>query len=232
LELECALFTGGARLIIANSQMVKEDIIRHYGTPPENVHVIRNGVPLAVVEPGAREKSRREMGLSPADFVALFAGSGWGRKGLRDAIDAVNAMKAPVTLLVAGKGEQRGLPASSRVKFLGPLPGPRMSAMFSAADVFVLPTYYDPFSNACIEALAAGLPVVTTTANGFAEIIEPGVDCDAVAPGDVKVLVAALTSWADPQRREAVRPRLLEKAVRCSVEENLARTLEVITALP
>jgi UDP-glucose:(heptosyl)LPS alpha-1,3-glucosyltransferase len=102
--------------------------------------------------------------------------------------------------------------------------------VLAAADVFVLPTIYDPFSNACIEALAAGLPVVTTTANGFAEIIDPGVDGDIVAPGDTKALATALASWADSQRREAVRPRLLEKAKFCSVEENLARTLEVITA--
>ena len=230
LEIECALFTGGARRIIANSQMVKDEILRFYGTQAERVHVIHNGVPIHAAAPGVRENMRAELGLAAADYVVAFAGTGWDRKGLRHAIAAVNAMKIPATLLVAGRGSQRGLPSSQRVKFLGALPGEKLRAVLAAADVFVLPTIYDPFSNACIEALAAGLPVVTTTANGFAEIIEHGVDGDAVAPGDTRALADALASWADPQRREAVRPRLLEKAARCSVEENLARTLEVITA--
>ena len=59
-----------------------------------------------------------------------------------------------------------------------------------------------------------------------------GVEGHAVAPGDTRALADALASWADPARREAVRQRLLEKAARFSVEENLARTLEVITSLP
>ena len=230
LELECALFTGGAHRVIANSQMVKDEIIRIYGTPAELVLVVQNGVPIHAAEPGAREKVRAELGLAPAEYVALFAGTGWDRKGLSHAIAAVNEIKSPITLLVAGRGETRGLPRSDRVRYLGPLPGEKLRAALAAVDVFVLPTIYDPFSNACIEALAAGLPVVTTTANGFAEIITHGEEGHAVAPGDTRALADALTSWADPARREAIRPRLLEKAARCSVEENLARTLEVITA--
>ena len=230
LELECALFTGGARRIIANSQMVKDEIIARFGTPAEHVHVIHNGVPAAIVEARTRESVREELGISAGEFVAIFVGSGWERKGLRHAIAAVNALKIPATLLVVGRGDFRGLPASRRVNFLGPLARSRLGAVLAAADVFVLPTLYDPFSNACIEALAAGLPVITTTANGFSEIIEAGVEGEAVAPGNVEALTAALAAWADPQRREKVKPRLLAKAAKHSVAQNLARTLEVITA--
>jgi len=230
MELECALFTGGARHVIANSQMVKEEIIRYFGTPDGHVHVIHNGVPVHASEPGAREKVRTELGINAAEFVVFFAGSGWERKGLRHAIAAVNGLRTPATLLVAGRGETRGLPQSGRVKFLGPLAGDRMRAMFGAADAFVLPTLYDPFSNACIEALAAGLPVITTTANGFTEIIERGVEGEVVEPGDSKAIASALEKWSDPKRRADVRARLVEKAKKHSVEHNLARTLEVITA--
>jgi len=230
LELECALFTGGARRVIANSQMVKDESARFYGTPAEHVHVVHNGVPADVAEPGSREKMRSELRIGPSEYVALFVGSGWDRKGLRHAISAVNSLRVPVTLLVAGRGETRGLPPSKRVRFLDALPGARLRSVLAAADVFVLPTLYDPFSNACIEALAAGLPVVTTTGNGFSEIIERGVEGDVVAPGDVKALAGALEAWADPKRRDAARPALLAKAARYSTDENLARTLEVIAA--
>jgi UDP-glucose:(heptosyl)LPS alpha-1,3-glucosyltransferase len=230
LELECALFTGGARRVIANSQMVKDEILRLFGTPDDHVHVVHNGVPPIAEEPGAREKVRDELGLGPADFVALFAGSGWERKGLRDAVAAVNRLKTPATLLVAGRDELRGRPASGRVRLLGAVPGRRMRSIFAAADVFVLPTRYDPFSNACLEAMAAGLPVITTTANGFAEILERGVEGEVVEPGQVAALRTALEAWADPMRREQVRPRLLAKAAEYSMERNLERTLEVIGA--
>ena len=229
LELECALFTGGARHIIVNSRMVKEEIAGLFGTPQESLHVIHNGVPPSPRNPGVRESVRREFVLAPEELAVLFAGSGWERKGLRHAIQAVNALKIPATLLVAGRGESRGLPASNRVRYLGPLASARMDAVLSASDVFLLPTFYDPFSNACIEALAAGLPVITTTANGFAEIITPGVEGEVVAPGDMKALTAALAKWADPARRTSVRPRLLEIAGEHSVERNLAETLAVIT---
>jgi UDP-glucose:(heptosyl)LPS alpha-1,3-glucosyltransferase len=231
LELECALFTGGAQRIIANSRMVKEEIVSHFGTPGEHVHVIHNGVSIAPADHGMRERTRKELQIAPERFVALFAGTGWPRKGLRDAIAAVNALKTPVTLLIAGGGNPRSQESSDRVRFLGPLDASRVRTMFSAADVFILPTYYDPFSNACLEALAAGLPVITTTANGFSEIIEPGVEGEAVTPGDVAALEVALSGWTDPVRRESVRPRLLATAAKYSVEENLARTLEAITGV-
>ncbi|MEQ1854683.1 MAG: glycosyltransferase family 4 protein, partial [Chthoniobacteraceae bacterium] len=210
--------------------MVKDEIIRHFGTASEHVHVIHTGVPASVADPGARGEARKELGISEGELMVFFAGSGWARKGLRYAIEAVNALKIPAALVVAGKGESRGLPASKRVKFLGPLAQTRMRRMFAAADVFVLPTLYDPFSNACLEALAAGLPVITTSANGFAEIIERGVEGEVVEPGDSKAITVALEKWSDPKRRDDIRARLIENAKKHSVEHNLARTLEVITA--
>ena len=104
-----------------------------------------------------------------------------------------------------------------------------MHALLAAADAFVLPTLYEPFSNACLEALAAGLPVITTEANGFAEIIEAGAEGEAVAnPADTAVLTRAITAWADYGKREAIRTQLLGKGAAYSIEANVRRTLEVI----
>ncbi len=228
LEIERALFTGGTRCVIANSQMVKDEIITRYGMSAENIHVIRNGVPAWEDEPGLRGRMRTELGVDGCDYVLLFAGTGWVRKGLGFAIKAVNELPG-ATLLVAGKGRREKMPASDRVRYLGPVSPRNMREMLAAADVFVLPTIYEPFSNACLEALAAGLPVVTTKANGFAEIIEPGVEGEVIAePGDIAALRDALAAWADPGKREAVRSRLREKGSQYSVEANARRTIEVI----
>jgi len=229
LEIERALFTGGARRIITNSAMIQHEITDHYGTPAERMTVVHNGLPHQSITPGARAEVRAELGLADGEYVAIFVGSGWERKGLRFAVKAVQRMSG-VTLLVAGKGNPRGLEAEKRIRFLGPRSDvPRLLA---AADVFVLPTIYEPFSNACLEALAAGLPVITTAANGFAEIMAAGTDGEILGePSDIPALVTALERWRDPARRTAVRHRLLALAARFSIEENVERTLAVIEEL-
>ena len=224
LALERELFrpqSTGA--IIANSQMVKTEIVRHFAYPAERIHVVPNGVPAFTIPPDARAEVRRELGLDPFDYVALFVGSGWERKGLRFAIEAMNAanLSGP-KLLVAGRGDAQSMPRSSRVRLLGPRRDvPRLLA---AADVFILPTIYDPFSNACLEALAAGLPVITTRGNGFAEIIEHGVEGEVIErPDDLAALARAIEGGSPPDRRAAVRERLRARGAEFSIEHNLRR---------
>jgi UDP-glucose:(heptosyl)LPS alpha-1,3-glucosyltransferase len=227
LEIERALFgPSGARLVIANSALVKREIMEHFAFPSERIHVVHNGVPP--MPPIDREGARTELGFGPADYVVLFVGSGWERKGLRFAIEAMNvAQLTHSTLLVAGRGNPKTMPRSDRVRYLGPVR--EVPRLLAAADAFILPTLYDPFSNACLEALAAGLPVITTAHNGFAEIIEPGVEGEVIAePADLAALARAIERWAAPDRRAAVRTRLLAKGARFSIEENVRCTLAII----
>ena len=228
LEIERALFSpGGAGVVIANSNWIKREIGQHFGLPPERIHVVYNGVPAFTPPPNGRSELRRELGLGRDDYVVLFAGSGWDRKGLRFAIDAVNASALKPTLLVAGRGNESTMPLSDRVRFLGPVA--EMSRVLAAADAFILTTLYEPFSNACLEALAAGLPVLTTAHNGFAEIIERGIDGEIFAdPRDIAALAAGIDRWADAARRAEVRPRLLAKAARFTIEENVRSTLAIL----
>ena len=227
LALETALFRdGGTHRVIANSRLVADEIVARFGFPRDYIDIVYNGVPAFGSPPEARREVRAELGLGESDYVALFAGSGWERKGLRFAIEAVRRTPG-VVLLVAGRGKSRGLPSCDRVRFLGPRGD--MPRLLAAADVFLLPTLYDPFSNASLEALAAGLPVITTAANGFAEIIQPGTEGEVVPePDDIPALSAALAGWSDPARRLAIRPQLLALGARYSIEENMRQTLGVI----
>lgn len=241
LALEDALFgNGGAGFIIANSSLVRDEIAAHFPAfPPARVAVVYNGLPatlLAPADPAARETTRRTLGLEPDDCVLLFAGTGWERKGLACTLGALARLPDATRprLLVAGRGDPR--PYGRRwknlagcVRFLGPVRD--MPALYAAADLFVLPTIYDPFSNACLEALAAGLPVLTTTANGFAEILTPGMNGDTVAPGDADVLADLITRWADPARRLAARAAAVEAARPFTIERNVAETLNIFARL-
>ena len=248
LSLERQLFSGsdssktgssnpqplhfGASSVIANCQMVKDEIIQTYGYPPERIHVVYNGIPPRTLPVELRLASRVKLGLSENDFVVLFAGSGWDRKGLCHAIAGINQVRLPAPLkpllLVAGRGNPRRFAPSERVRFLGPTK--EMDNLYAAANAFILPTLYDPFSNACLEALSAGLPVITTTANGFSEIIQPGIEGEVLAhPEDSAAVASAIQAWSDPERRSAIRPRLLELGAKFSMEANVAATLKVIT---
>ena len=234
LELEKKLFAPDAtRRVIANSKFVRDEIVRTFSYPAERIHVVYNGLPLEKfrADPVTRAEVRRELGIADDRFVALFAGGDWERKGLRFAIEGINgATKSKPLLLVAGRGSPRGLPRCDGVKFLGPVNG--LERLLSAADMFVLPTIYDPFSNACLEALAAGLPVITTNANGFSEIIEPGVEGEVIAaPHDTGAIAAALEKWSDPARRAAIRPRLLALASKFDIATNVDATLRLFSSV-
>jgi UDP-glucose:(heptosyl)LPS alpha-1,3-glucosyltransferase len=104
-----------------------------------------------------------------------------------------------------------------------------MAALYGAADIFLLPTIYDPFSNACLEALAADLPVVTTRANGFSEIMENGVHGTVLDdPRNTEAICDALQFWSDSARREQAGIRICELADRFDISANVARTLEIL----
>jgi UDP-glucose:(heptosyl)LPS alpha-1,3-glucosyltransferase len=230
LALEKSLFADrGAGCVIANSRMVKDEIVRFYGFPSEKIDVVYNGVPVEMYRRGdeSRAKMRETLDLKSDDIAVLFAGSGWERKGLRFAINAIERSGKQTQLLVAGRGNERRF-GSARVRFLGVVQD--MPALYGAADIFLLPTVYDPFSNACLEALAAGLPVVTTRANGFSEILETG-SCGTVVddPRNTDAIYDALVTWSDRARREEARGRNRGLAARFEISTNVSETLAILT---
>lgn len=227
LDLERRVFDpANTRLVIANSQMIRDEILSHFSFPQDRVRVVYNGIhPLADLPP--RDEARRRFGIDPDTFCALFLGTGWERKGLSTAIKAME-MVDDATLLVAGRGPAdfyRG----ANARFLGPVSD--IAALFAAADVLTLPTWYDPFSNACLEALAAGLPVITTSANGFSEIMTSGIHGEVVPPGDALALAEAIDSWSNVERRLAARPECLKLAGEFAMERNAAETMALLNTL-
>lgn len=230
LRLEKSLLDDrGAERVIANSQMVKNEIVDLYNYRRDKIDIVRNGVPLDLFhfDPVRREKSRNQLQVGSDDILALFAGSGWKRKGLHYAIDAIESCPNPkLRLLVAGRGDPAHY-RSTRARFLGEVADLR--PIYAAADMFILPTIYDPFSNACLEALACGLPVITTRANGFCEIMEDRIHGSIVdLPDDVADLRSALEAWSDLTRRAAARPLILKRAAQFDISRNIEQTVAIL----
>jgi UDP-glucose:(heptosyl)LPS alpha-1,3-glucosyltransferase len=238
LHLEESLFASGkAGRVIVASQMVKKEIVDLYDYPSDRIDIVHNGVPLDKFRfnPELREKSREDLKLKPAQIALLFAGSGWERKGLMFTIQAMALCKnRKMRLLVAGRGNA-ALYKTKRlrfwreepVRFLGEVGD--LVRVYAAADIFILPTIYDPFSNASLEALACGLPVITTRSNGFSEIIEDGVHGSIVdRAGDLMGLRDAIRFWSDPSRRAAACPGNIERASQFDISRNVEQTLEIL----
>jgi UDP-glucose:(heptosyl)LPS alpha-1,3-glucosyltransferase len=230
LRLEDELLgNGGASRVIANSRMVADEITRIYGYPASKIDVVHNGVPVAAFRPNARQRAieRAALGLNVDDVALLFVGSGWERKGLRFAIDALEGSGNPrMRLFVAGRGNRQKY-KSRYVHFLGVVHD--LPARYAAADIFILPTLYDPFSNASLEALAAGLPVITTRENGLSEVIENGVHGTVVDDSrDLRALVDAVQAWSNPARRSKARPGIIERAAQFDISINVSRTLDIL----
>jgi UDP-glucose:(heptosyl)LPS alpha-1,3-glucosyltransferase len=224
-------------LLVVNSDMVRADAKRHYGISPVRVRVIHNAIDSArFVEtdrPRIRAEERRAWGVGPTDVVAAFVAMNYGLKGLAPLLHSMARLPANLKLAVAGspkvgpwKRLAVRLGVADRVVFLGPAADVRR--IYFAADLHVHPTFYDPCSGVVIEALACGLPVVTTRFNGAAELMQPP-GCGIVVddPHDHRALSAALARFLDPVRRDAAGRAARRAATAWTIEHHYRRWLEV-----
>jgi len=204
---------------------------------------VPNGTDLvrfAPVADAARRDGRAELGLTEEDEVVLFLGTGFARKGLEPTLRAfalLLATRPGARLLVAGRDRRsalyedlaRTLGIAERVQFLGPRPDPER--IYPLADVYVLPTAYDPAANSTLEALACGVPVVTSAMNGAAEVLEPDVHGTVIDnPVVPDELATAMSRWLDEPDRPALRARLRGHAEGFPLDDSCDRILELYRA--
>ena len=225
------------RAVICNSVMVRDDIAQRFGVPQDRLHVIHNGVDLDHFNPRLKQQHRTDMrsrlGIGDATPVILYVGSGFSRKGVPQLLQALAGMQHQnAVAVVVGKDKHsrrmqalagsRGL--GGRVYFVGPQQDVR--PWYGMADVLALPTLYDPFPNVVLEALACGLPVMTTPTCGAAELLQ-GRDCGRICDAlDVEAQALALDALlAGDSRQQA-------KAARDCVSdlgrEDMARRLQAL----
>jgi UDP-glucose:(heptosyl)LPS alpha-1,3-glucosyltransferase len=205
--------------VVAVSKMVKNHLEEFHHVPYRRIHVVPNAIDpkrLAVPQPGAtRCALRNKLGIQPRDLVGLYVGHNFALKGLGKVLEALSARARndpaprPIRLLVCGGGKveryrrlahQLGL--GETVHFLGFFPDVR--ACYWSSDFFVLPSYYDPCSLVVFEALACGLPVISTSCNGATEVLTDGREGYVLtSPNAVGELVTALDRMTlDDHRRE------------------------------
>lgn len=212
------------KAVICNSRMVRQDIRDRFGLSDDRLPVVYNAVDSEAFSPHLRvhrDSMRQKLGVAKDATLFLLVGSGYVRKGVAAALTALSRLPEKNThLLVVGRDKARGhykrlarrLGIASRVALVGAQDDPK--PFYGAADVFVLPTLYDPCPNAALEAMACGLPVVTSTQCGAAELVvehDAGFVC---AARDLDALTAHMSALTDAgarasrgeRAREAVLP--------------------------
>ncbi len=228
------------RLVIALSKLVARDLERSHGWPMERSRLIYNGVDLKRFTPESRhdfrEPLREELKLREDEIVVLFVAHNFALKGLSTLIESVGQLRRegkPVKLLVLGsdrpgsyKRDAQQAGAGEAVQFLGAVGN--TLPYYAAADVFALPTWYDSCSLVVLEALACGLPVITTSHNGAAELLTDGFDGFVLDnPGDSTLLAQRLRSLLDPAVRSRVGAAARRLAERHPIEANFRQVMGV-----
>lgn len=230
--------------VIANSYKVKREIIEHYNYPGDSISVIYNGVDIDRFTPQNRGHFRtiirNEFGVKDDEILLLFVGSGFERKGLRLLLEGLYYFQNTMIdnnniffkLIIIGKGNIRPFLEFAksnnlieRLIFLSIVS--KIELFYAAGDIFVLPTLYDPFSNACLEAMASGLPVITTKANGGSELIQHkfnGIILDN--PNDPKDIASSIEYLIDPAIRKGIGENARKTAEYYTIKYNMTTTLK------
>jgi UDP-glucose:(heptosyl)LPS alpha-1,3-glucosyltransferase len=247
LELERRGCMDPRTTVVAISDMVRRHLAEYYPTTVGRTRVLHIATPPDRLDesdrPRRRIEARRRWGLREGDVAALFAGMNYRLKGLVQLLQALPLVAGDeFRLLIAGKSETfpferlaAELGVADRVRFLGFCSD--MRDAYFAADLLVHPTFYDPCSNVVLEALACGLPVVTTRYNGAAELLRPtGEGHEARAEGylvadphDRTALAECLTRLLDPCRREQCAAAARRNAAEWTFERHYQRMLGILS---
>ncbi len=242
LTLERRIMGGGDKpLVVAISEYVQRQLTRHYALPAERIRRIYNGVNPD--EANDRERAedrstiREEFGIAASDCLVLLIAHNFRLKGVQRWMEALSLLASRgvtgIRSLVIGKGDSERwhrlasrLRIADRLTFTGP--SERVTAFRHAADVLVHPTYYDPCSRVVLEAMATGLPCVTTRWDGAAEMIRDGENGFVLDdPGDVEAIADRVMRLRDA----GLRHRLGQAAGGVRSEISMARHTAEMLAL-
>lgn len=243
LGLERSYFrTARRRRVAAVSEAVALDLRELYDVPLDRTEVIPNGFSGSQCSPSRRLADRRQQraawGVAEGTIVLLFVANELHRKGFDCLLEAVARTGDPAfEIHVVGRApidpydariSQLGL--EQRVHHHGSLD---IGLAHAAADALVLPTQYEAFALTIVEALASGLPVVTTTVPGAGDLITAGVNGLLQRdPGDADELAALLHQLSDPALRERLGAAGPESVAHLEWDRLMSRLDELVQARP
>lgn len=223
---------------ITNSKLLKLQLMEYFGLPENRISVVYNGIDHGVFNSGVksyRSSMRSDFHIEENDLVLLFVSNNWERKGLATTIEAISKTGMEnIKLVIVGRGNQKRYKSLAKENgimtdnliFIGRTN--RVERYYGMADIFILPSRYEPFANVCLEAMACGVPVITTRSNGSSEVITNGHDGFILDDWmDADGLSSLLKRFQDRHIRNAMGKRASEAARRYSWERHVKETQQV-----
>lgn len=231
LEKKCF---NNAKGIIANSKMVKSEIINTYNINPNKIHIIYNGIEFNKTDyQKSFDKLSKEFSINKDQPIILFVGSGFKRKGLKEFLQMVALLKTKnIKAFVVGKESNmsyyQNLSKKLKIDSITFFTGPRadVNDFYTISDIFLFPTHYDPFSNVVLEAMYFENVVFTTSSNGACEILDDDFIMDKPYDEKVLKLIDNLLKNRINLEKEKTKNKKISKQF--SIDKNLKKTLEVI----
>lgn len=230
LERRCF---NNAKHIIANSQMVKNEIIKVYGVDRHKIDVVYNGIqPKEVDYAQSYQKLSNEFDLQSDTPIILYVGSGFKRKGVEEFLGIISKMTTKCQAFILGKEKKiyyyeqlaKDLGVYNKVVFTGPRTD--VVDFYTISDIFLFPTHYEPFSNVVLEAMNFGNAVFTTKQNGAHEILSEKYIMSSPKDFSVVDRIDKLLRNKDALRAAKKDNQLM--AAKLSIETNMMKTLEII----
>ncbi len=230
-----------ARIVV--SEFMKRDFVRHYGDAAKSIIVIPNGVDLEIFTPANRllyrEQIRQKHGISDDTPLLRFVGGDWERKGVRYVIEALSLLPhTDVKLFIVGSGDKEfyGQLAEQRQvrrRILFITDHINICEYYAASDIFVFPTIYEPFGLVIVEAMASGLPAITSRSAGAADFMTDEVDCLLLSdPTDTNDLAAKIgLLLTNVELRKAMGKRARRTAEKLSWDSVAEKTIEVYNSV-
>ncbi len=233
-------YADNGQIFVALSRSVAEDFRRLHGVPEDRIRLIYNGVDTTRFAPKRRnrfrDRIRRWLGIADNQLLLLVVTHNFRLKGVPTLLRAMAQLRrrgVPVHLAVVGGkrpgscvGEARRLGVERSVTFVGAVND--TVPYYAAADVYVHPTFYDACSLVVLEALASGLPVVTTHSNGAAELLSEGVEGHVMShPAAVDELVGHVQALCDADTRRRMGGAARRLAMKHTLQRNVDQVLAV-----
>lgn len=197
---------SGATAFIANSMALERLLVERLGVNEDRIGVFPNGTDLTRFRPHDKAAARKRFGVPAETFVTAFVGRYVNEKGAARLAMALDGLEG-VGGIFAGEGPFA--PSGKNLLFSQPLSHADIPEFLSAADVFVLPTLAEGCCNAIIEAMACGLPIISSKGEFNDQLLDVGMSL-RVDPLDVAQLRAAIILMRD---NPALRQRMSEAAL-------------------